>query len=554
MRARQATRSPGARDRDRERHFPTRSSSASRTRPEHDGERESFRRKRRYLPHFPAWPRKSTPTSLPSCRHCGRGRRESLRDPAAVSQEEPPDGPPAPPRFGIPPGRVRKGSVSFLPHTSGQDTPLLRPFPKRRISPPREVGRRTSAGAPPEFRRQKGVPRLLPPLKTNGPPELPLPSSRWRERDPRKTRLQRPSIQQHLRETLPPRQRPTSPHRSTLPPPVHSAADPSITDRRTATYAQAVTRGCNGETEREDDGWKTVRRSRNKGRPPTHLRPMDPRQDGRCFRCLARGHAAHSCREPIKCRLCRQGGHRQASCPLQMPPSTEPATTGLFACLVGELRDADPQWTHIIDGIQALCPELTDPDCHRLTAGDIFIRGLSKDAWRRIHGQTQHLDGGGSIFWQRPQPMDGAFPSRKTTHRLEARGVPFGLRTWRHLEQLIRPIGTLRKVVCNGLHAGDPNCLCMDVEMAADKDVLGKIQMAGGAGGAGASLEILLAALSPPPPIAHLPTTRLQLGRPSADDTGPAASGAAATTDKWYPPAFVSTPLLAQATIPDAIL
>ena len=153
-----------------------------------------------------------------------------------------------------------------------------------------------------------------------------------------------------------------------------------------------VTRGRSGETEREDDGWKTVRRSRNKGRPPTHRRPVDPRQDGRCFRCLARGHAAHSCREPIKCRLCRQGGYRQASCQLPMPPSTEPATTGLFACLVGELRDADPQWTHIIDGIQALCPELTDPDCHRLTAGDIFIRGLSKDAWRRIHGQTQHLD------------------------------------------------------------------------------------------------------------------------------------------------------------------
>ena len=98
--------------------------------------------------------------------------------------------------------------------------------------------------------------------------------------------------------------------------------------------------------------------------------------------------------------------------------------------------------------------------------------------------------------------MDEALPSRKTTHRLEARGVPFGLRTWRHLEQLIRPIGTLRKVVCNGLHAGDPNFLCLDVEMESDMDVPQKLQMAGG-GGAG--LEILLAALPPPPPPPPLP-------------------------------------------------
>ena len=118
--------------------------------------------------------------------------------------------------------------------------------------------------------------------------------------------------------------------------------------------------------------------------------------------------------------------------PLQTPPPPAPASTSLFACLVGELRDAAPQWQHIIDGIQALCPNLTSLDCHRLTAGDIFICGLSKATWRQIPGQTQQFNGGGSIYWRQPQPTNGAFPAQTTTRRMEARGVPFGLRTRRY--------------------------------------------------------------------------------------------------------------------------
>ena len=155
-----------------------------------------------------------------------------------------------------------------------------------------------------------------------------------------------------------------------------------------------------------------------------------------------------------------------------------PDSTGPYACLVGELREADPQWQQIIDGIQMLCPELTSPDCHRLPAGDVFIRGLSKEAWRIIHGQTQQLNGGGHILWRRPLPTDGAFPTPTTIRRMEARGVPFGLRNWRLLERLVRPVGSLRKIVSNGLHSGDPSCICIDVEMATDMDVPRKISAA----------------------------------------------------------------------------
>ena len=99
-------------------------------------------------------------------------------------------------------------------------------------------------------------------------------------------------------------------------PPQHSDTNSSTTDPRYATYAQAVTRNLTGAATTEADGWATVRRPQSAGRPPTHGRPVDLRQEGRCFQCLARGRVARSCREPIKCRVCRQGGHRQASCPL----------------------------------------------------------------------------------------------------------------------------------------------------------------------------------------------------------------------------------------------
>ena len=234
--------------------------------------------------------------------------------------------------------------------------------------------------------------------------------------------------------------------------------------------------------------------------PPPLRRPVDPRQEGRCFRCLARGHVARPCREPVKCRVCRQGGHRQASCPYKTTPPSAPASTGLYACLVGELRETDPQWQQIIDGIQMLCPNLTSPDRHRLPAGDVFIRGLSKEAWRLIHGQTQQLNGGGHILWRRPLPTGGAFPTPTTTRRMEARGVPFGLRNWRQLERLVRPVGSLRKIVSNGLHSGDPNCTCIDVEMAIDMDVPRKVTAAaGGAAGPEIHLAVLPAPAHSPP-------------------------------------------------------
>ena len=227
---------------------------------------------------------------------------------------------------------------------------------------------------------------------------------------------------------------------------------------------------------------------------------MNPPKEGRCVRCLEQGHVARECRDPIKCQLCRQGGHSQASCRLQQNQKTDAAGTGFFACLVGDLSGADASWAHILDGIQATCPNLTTPNCHRLVSGEIFIRGLSKRNWQRLHGQSARLPVGGAIRWRRPRPTDAAFSPLKVVKRVEVRGVPFGLRKWHHMEQLIRQAGALRKFVCNGLQSGDPNCICLDVEMEADTAVPRKILVTEGTG---AGTEILQAVLPPPPPPLH---------------------------------------------------
>ena len=259
------------------------------------------------------------------------------------------------------------------------------------------------------------------------------------------------------------------------------------------TYAQAVGQGTSGDISRTTQGRQE----------PTPGQPMDPLIEGRCLHCLARGHFAQDCRDPIKCRLCRQGGHCQAACPFQKTPKDDPVNTGLFACLVGEFGNAEPSWANIQERIQATCSDLPSPDTHWLESGGIFIRGLLKGNWRRLHGLSWQLPKGGSITWRRPRLTDGVHVPQQIIRRMEAHGVPFGLRTWHHLERLLRPVGGLRKIVCNGLESGDPNCLCLDVEMEANSVVPSRITMTEVPG---TGTKISLAALLPPPPM-HQPTS-----------------------------------------------
>ena len=308
---------------------------------------------------------------------------------------------------------------------------------------------------------------------------------------------------------------PTSPAAATpRPQSPPSAAEFPNTGHRYMTYAQAAAKEKTG-------GGNSDRKGKSPLRPNIPRRPVNPPKEGRCVRCLEQGHVARECRDLIKCQLCRQGGHRQASCRLQQNQKTDAAGTGFFACLVGDLSGADASWAHILDGIQATCPNLTTPNCHRLVSGEIFIGGLSKRNWQRLHGQSARLPVGGAIRWRRPRPTDAAFAPLKVVKRVEVRGVPFGLRKWHHMEQLIRQAGALRKFVCNGLQSGDPNCICLDVEMEADTAVPRKILVTEGTGAGTEILQAVLPPPSPPPPPPPppssssnaLPALGIQLGK-----------------------------------------
>ena len=230
--------------------------------------------------------------------------------------------------------------------------------------------------------------------------------------------------------------------------------------------------------------------------PKRFARPVDPVSEGRCFRCLGHGHAAQDCRDPIACRLCRSPGHRQASCPLRRDQRLSPPSLGLFDCLVGEVGGGEFTWDHVFEGIRRVCPDLSSPDAHLLASGEIFIRRLSKTDWRSLLGITQQLPGGISVSWRRPKSSDGAIDRHGVIKRLEVRGVPFGLRTWNHLGRIIRPAGTLRKIVSNGVQIGDPNHVCLDVEVNVKKEIP-KIIWTAGEGGR--DTKIMIAALLPPP-------------------------------------------------------
>ena len=318
------------------------------------------------------------------------------------------------------------------------------------------------------------------------------------------------------------------------PPIVAGPSSKQTSLRGVKTYAEMVRQRPEGREELRE-----IRSRQSEQALKRQIYPVDPAREGRCFRCLERGHAARECRDPITCRLCRQPGHRQASCHLRRVQRANNPGLGMFDCLVGDVLGEDPSWEHILDAIRTVCPDLVCPDVHRLVSGTVFIRKVAKADWRKLLGDTQQLPGGASITWRRPRPSDGAFVSTGVTKTLEIRGVPFGFRTWPHLERVIQPVGTLRKIVCEGIQAGDPNCVCLDVDVDGDKEVPSMISTVVEEGRVA---KIMVAVLPPPPPLpqCHHPVEQQQEERMPVD-TGSSGGQARPST----PRLLLSPPLRA---------
>ena len=90
----------------------------------------------------------------------------------------------------------------------------------------------------------------------------------------------------------------------------------------------------------------------------------------------------------------------------------------------------------------------------------------------------------------------GAFSTSLERYRIELWGVPLGHRTRRQVEHILQPVGRLHKIVCNVIHEGNRNCLCVDVEVRAGGPISASIPTYGG----GLGSEILVAILPTPPP------------------------------------------------------
>ena len=148
------------------------------------------------------------------------------------------------------------------------------------------------------------------------------------------------------------------------------------------------------------------------------------------------------------------------------------SSTGLFTCLVGELRGSIPTWDHILSGLQFLLPEPGIPNCHRLASGNIFLRNLSHPAWRYFRGWRQHLLEGGTISWCRPRQQMGLFPAHLKATVYNS-GVSF---------LASNPGGPLKtpssQSVCNGIQAGDPDIMCVDVQIRSGERVLRQLHLA----------------------------------------------------------------------------
>ena len=148
-------------------------------------------------------------------------------------------------------------------------------------------------------------------------------------------------------------------------------------------------------------------------------------------------------------------------------------------------------------------PTLDQPRLPQTCVGSSLSSGYFEEELARLHGISLKLPEGGSISWRRPDNAEGAFVRPRTTKNVEIRGVPFGYRKWRQLKVILQPVGDLCKIICTGLDSGDPNCLCVDVEMEVDKEVPQKLLAKMGMG---ALRELWLAVLPPPPAIPMLPT------------------------------------------------
>ena len=142
-------------------------------------------------------------------------------------------------------------------------------------------------------------------------------------------------------------------------------------------------------------------------------------------------------------------------------------------------------------------PNLTHPDCHVLTSGNFFLKGLSREDWNALRGWKQQCMGHGAVCWRRPNSEYGSIPFSTERYVLELCGIPLQSRTRRFLKILLNPVGRLLKIISDGVRGGNPNGIRVEIEKRVGRPI--PTTLSAQVGGLESQVFVLLLVWSPVP-------------------------------------------------------
>ena len=134
-----------------------------------------------------------------------------------------------------------------------------------------------------------------------------------------------------------------------------------------------------------------------------------------------------------------EGGHRSAD------------MKNMEGCLVGEVLAGAPTAASILQELPSTDVSLGQPESFRLDSGNFFLRRLSKMKYWEFSGTIQITRDNAQIRWRCPLATDGGLMVSKEIVTIEAREVPFGLRSWIHMANIVRSFGSFKSMLNNGI-------------------------------------------------------------------------------------------------------
>ena len=154
-----------------------------------------------------------------------------------------------------------------------------------------------------------------------------------------------------------------------------------------------------------------------------------------------------------------------------------------------------------------------------LENGNFFLRGLTMAKYIQIIGSSLRMTKDNKVKWQHILPIDGATNRKEGTTIIEVRGVPLGCRSWLALGGMVRPFGSLRRILSEGIMTADPNIVLLEVAGLAG----GPPPLATRISGSKGIFKVRMVPCPPPPPPQLIyPQSCMEVMERRGGDTGQA--------------------------------